>query len=310
MKRALGSLCFALLLVLFAPGFVLAAGPLTVFVSVPPQKHFVEKIGGERVSVLVMAGPGANPHAYEPKPSQMKALTGAAVYFAVGDPFELVWLDKFRAANPAMRVVETQAGIERMPMEEHHRHDADEPKAGRKGQGRKGGHEADHDHDGELLDPHVWLAPSLVRLQAERVRDGLIMADPDGRAYYEERARAFAGEIDALDAEIKGLLADRAGASFLVFHPAWGYFARDYGLVQVPIELAGKEPSPRELRQLTERAKAKGYPALFVQPQFSRRTAETIAKAVGARVIEADPLAEDWAANLRAVARKFKDASR
>lgn len=307
MKRTLGSLFFALLLILFAPGFILAAGPLTVFVSVPPQKSFVEKIGGERVSVQVMVGPGANPHAYEPKPSQMKALTGAAVYFAVGDPFELVWLDKFRAANPAMRVVETQAGIERMPMEEHH-HDGDAPRSGKKGRDHHDGHEADH--AGELLDPHIWLAPSLVRLQAERVRDGLIMADPDGRAYYEERARAFALELDALDAELKAALADRAGASFLVFHPAWGYFARDYGLIQVPIEMAGKEPSPRELKQLAEQAKAKGYPALFVQPQFSRRTAETIAKAVGAQVIEADPLAEDWAANLRAVALKFKEASR
>lgn len=306
MKRVLGSFFLALLLVLFAPGFLLAAGPLTVFVSVPPQKQFVERIGGERVTVLAMVGPGANPHSYEPKPSQMKALAGAALYFAVGDPFELVWLDRFRAASPAMRVVETQAGIERMPMEEHHHVEA-KPAGAKKTPGHQG-READHDHG--LLDPHVWLAPSLVRLQAERILAGLVMADPDGRAYYEERARAFAREVDALDAEIKGLLADRAGASFLVFHPAWGYFARDYGLIQVPIEMAGKEPSPRELKELTEQAKAKGYPALFAQPQFSRRTAETIARAVGARVIEADPLAEDWFANLRAVALKFKEAAR
>ena len=115
------------------------AKPLPVFVSIAPQRFFVQQIGRDLVEVHVMVAPGASPHNYEPKPSQMAALSTARIYFAIGVPFEAVWLEKIAAANPPIRVVHTDAGIRKIPMAEHH-HEGEEH-----GEGHGHGEEA-HDH--------------------------------------------------------------------------------------------------------------------------------------------------------------------
>lgn len=282
-------------MVLMTAAGTAAAQPLKVFVSIPPQAYFVHRIAGDRVDVSVMVRPGANPATYEPKPRQMADLADTRLYFAVGVPFESVWLDRIAAANPAMRVVHTDTGILKHPMPVH-RHD---------------GETASDKPEGGGLDPHVWTSPPLVKVLARNIKAALQEADPEHAADYECQHGRFVEDIDALDRELREIFSGAGhGARFMVFHPAWGYFADAYGLEQVPIEVEGKEPKPEALRYLIEEARQEGIKVIFVQPQFSIKSAQVIASAIGGQVVAADPLAEDWLANLREQARKFRDALR
>lgn len=272
-----------------------AAERLAVFVSIQPQKYFVETIGADRVQVTVMVPPGASPATYEPKPRQMVALSKARLYFAVGVPFEAAWLPKITAANPAMTVVHTEQGIVKLPLPEH----ADEPGTSETG---------DSGRHARVPDPHVWLDPSLVRIQADHILAALERSDPQHRQTYVRGHRDLCAQIDAVDRELAALFRDRAGMAFMVFHPSWGYFAHAYGLRQIAIEAGGKEPKPAHLQRLIAEARRLEVRVIFVQPQFSQRSAQAIARAIGAQVVTADPLALDWADNLRRHAANLRTA--
>lgn len=280
------------------------AEPLPVFVSILPQKTFVEKIGGPLVDASVMVLPGANPHNYEPRPGQMAALSRARVYFAIGIGFEDVWLKKFASANPSMRIVKTDEGIDKIPMAFHgHREET------RSGEAVRRKEEPPREHQG-MPDPHVWLSPPNVKTIAENISRALIGIDPANSATYQENCMKFLREIDVLHADLTAIFSDRKGSKFMVFHPAWGYFARAYGLEEIPVEIEGKEPKPGQLRRLIELAKRESIKVIFVQPQFSTKSAEAIAKAIGGELVVADDLHPDWANNLREQAEKFKSALR
>ena len=277
---------------LYVPQAALAR-PLMVFVSILPQKYFAEKIGGDLVDVSVMVEPGANPHTYEPKPKQMVALAQTNIYFAIGVPFETTWLEKIAATNPRMLVVHTDAGIKKIPMKAHHQES-----------------ELEQDHHGSK-DPHVWLSPPLVSVLAGNMLKAFIKVDPAHRSIYEENHNSFMKEIAVLDGEIRATFKGKGKhVEFMVFHPAWGYFAQAYGLEQIPIELEGKQPKAAELQSLIQYAKERGIKVIFAQPQFSRQAAQAIADSLGGQIVFADPLAADWERNLRQVASKFKAALR
>ena len=263
-----------------------AEAPIGVFVSILPQKYFVERVGRERVAVSVMVGPGRSPETYEPTPSQLSRLARASIYFTISVEFEKVWMERIAAANRAMRVVDMRRGIAARALETGER---------AAGQAR-------------LVDPHVWTSPPLAKVLAANARDALSQLDPAHREAYEANFAACAADLDRLDAEIRTLLEGARSRSFMVFHPAWGYFADTYGLAQIPIEAAGKEPGARALARAIEIGRREHVKVIFVQSQFSRRPAETVAQAIGARVIAVDPLAEDYTDNLRQVARQFAQA--
>jgi len=272
---------------------------LEVTVSIPPQRYFVQRIGGDKVAVSVMVGPGASPATYEPRPRQMAALARSRIYFAIGVPFEKTWLPRIRAANPEMKIVRTEAGIKKVPLATHH-HPDQEPEAP--------GHPADR-HG--ILDPHVWLSPPLVVLQARRILTALSQADPAQAHIFRANFRKFIADIVDLDTELLDLFTGRPGRGrFLVFHPAWGYFAQAYGLTQVPIEVEGKTPKAAQLKDFIAQAKEDEIKVIFVQPQFSAKEAEVIAQAIGGRVVPLDPLAEDWLANMHRVAAELKGVIR
>jgi zinc transport system substrate-binding protein len=279
---------------LICRGYAQAGKKLAVFVSIPPQKYFLHQIGKQRVDVQVMVQPGASPATYEPKPQQMAAISRAHIYFAIGVPFEKTWLEKIAAANPGMQVVHTDDGIQKIPMAANQIESERYRQKDRQGNGE--------------LDPHIWLSPTLVMIQARTILNALVEIDPDHRAVYEANTEAFLAKLAALDADLKNTFAGKQGFQFLVFHPSWGYFARSYGLQQVPVEIEGKDPKPAQLKALIEYAKKKHINIIFAQPQFSSRSAELVAKEIGGRVIFADPLASDWSGNLREVAQKFKAA--
>ncbi len=269
------------------------AQPASVSASILPQRYFLDKIAGPLADVSIMVEPGASPHAYEPRPKQMTALAQAKAYFAINDAFEHAWLDRIASVNKNMLLVRTDAGIHKLPMAERH---------------HEGEHAEEHDHG--RLDPHIWLDPSLVKVQAANIRDGLAKVDPANAATYRANCEAFQAELDRLDAEIRAILepVPPEKRRFMVFHPSWGYFARAYDLTQIPIEVAGKEPSARELAELIEHVRQENVPVVFVQPQFSAKSAEVLARALNARVVRLDPLAEDWDDNLRRAARVFREA--
>jgi zinc transport system substrate-binding protein len=274
------------------------AGALTVTVSIAPQQYFVERIAGEDVEVNVMVEPGASPATYEPKPEQLAALSQSAAYFSIGVPFENVWLERIAEANPEMRIVDTAAGIERVPIEAHtHEHEAEDD------------HDDHDDHDEAegAPDPHIWLSPSLVKIQARTIADAFITMDLDRKATYEANLDAFLDDIEALEVTIEETLSGVQSRKFLVFHPSWGYFARDFGLDQIAIEVDGQEPSARELAELIALAQEENIRVVFAQPEFSAEDATTIAEEIGGEVIMVSPLAVDWLDNMQTVADTFAD---
>jgi len=282
-------------------GTAFSADKLPVFVTIAPQKYFVHQIGKNLVDVQVMVEPGADPHTYEPKPQQMVAISKAKLYFAVGIEFEKAKLSKITATNPSIKVIHTDHGIKKLAMAAHQHHDDHE----------KGEHHEEaepdtdhHEHAG--LDPHIWLSPPLAKIQARTILAALQDADPQHRSVYEANFKTFTAQIDQLDADLKHTFAGKTDLQFIVFHPAWGYFAHAYGLKQVPIEIEGKDPKPAQLKALIHHARENSIKVVFVQPQFSTQSAEVVAKAIGGQVAFADPLAEDWMANLREVADKFQ----
>lgn len=279
------------------------AEPIQVFVSVLPQKYFVEKIGSHLVNVSVMVLPGANPHSYEPKPDQMRAISKAMVYFTIGVPFETVWLGRIASSNKKMLIVHTDTGIQKIPMKAHHQH---EPVARGTGDPPKPP-ETGRSH---APDPHVWTSPPEVKVIAANIRKALEEIDPVNAAFYRTNYEEFLKEINSIDSELKEIFQGKSGLGFMVYHPAWGYLARTYGLEEIPIELEGKEPKPAQLKGLIQEARRRNVRVIFVQPQFSKKSAETIAKAIDGEVVSADPLHPDWAANLREQAGRFRKALR
>ena len=272
---------------------------LRVFSSVVPIQTFVEKIGGKHVDARAMVRPGFNPHTYDPTPQQISALAGAALYVRTGVPFEKAWMERIRSANPGMQVIDARAGIALRELEAH-AHDEPENNA-------EHHEESGHDQDDEQ-DPHVWASPPLVTQMVGRIRDKLAELDPAQAADFARNHDIFVAELEALDRELHALLDPLPNRRFMVFHPAWGYFADAYGLTQVPIEHEGKEPGARALAALIDQAKQEKIKVVFVQPQFDKSNARQVAQAIGGIVVAVDPLATDYVDNLRRVGHEFARA--
>ena len=248
-----------------------------VIVSVLPQRFFVERIAGERVDVEVLLPPGASPALYEPTLAQLEAISRASLWVAVGHPhfpFEATWLARIAERNPDLRLLKVGAS------------------------------DAAHGDD-----PHVWTSPRYGRVLARAIGASLAELLPEHRAELTSRAYALLDEIDALDRDLRAELAPARGSRFFVFHAAWGRLAEEYGLEQVSIEHGSREPGVYELAELIARARAERARVIFVQPQFDPQAALVLADEIGARVEVLDPLAYDWSANLRQVARQLAAAA-
>lgn len=295
-------------------------GKLKVSVSILPQKYFVERIGGDRVDVNVLVGPGQSPHTYEPTPRQLADLSGARLLFRIGLPFEDILMPKIESAFKSLKVVDTRKGIKLRVMEEHeaaheaeeeHGHASDKEKhSGEDTHAGEGRHdpEDEHGHEAGSPDPHFWLDPVQVKTQAQTISDSLSEIDPAGASTYRANLKSLQEDLDRLNAEISSALAPIKGRQIFVFHPAYGYFTDRYGLKQVAVEMGGKEPSAQQLARLVEKAKRDGVRVIFVQPQFTGKYASTLAKEIGGAVVSLDPLAPDYIKNLEDMATKVKSA--
>ncbi len=261
--------------------------PLSVCVSIPPQAFLVEQIGGDRVAIEVLVGPGQSPATYDLTPAQMVALDDADVYFRIGVPFEDTLMERIAASMPDLNVVDLRDGVELQPIGEHA--------------------EEDDGHGHGRMDPHTWLDPRLVAIQAETVRAELARLDPGSAHGFGANATALLSDLAHLDLQIEELLRPAEGRKMFVFHPSFGYFCRAYGLEQVAIEVSGREPGPRELQAIVEAARADNVTAIFVQREFADASARALAADIGARIVTLDPLSGDYVANLREMAQTVRD---
>jgi zinc transport system substrate-binding protein len=242
-----------------------AEPPVRVSVSILPQAYFVERVAGSRAAVQVMIPKGASPETYAPTPQQMVALSDSRIYIKVGSPgfpFEGKILG-FRESMPSTVVSMSDGMIYR----------------------------------GE--DPHIWTSPAAVRLAAQNIARALSAKDPAGGAAYQRNLKAFLIDIDVLDREIRQSLAGKQGYAFLVYHPAWGYFSAEYGLIQLAVEEEGKPVSAAHVRQTIDLARAKGIRTILVQRGFDTKAALAIAREIGGEVLETDPLERDWLSGMR-----------
>ena len=287
-----------------APG-----GKLRVAVSIPPQAWLVEQIGGPRVEVFTMVSPGDSHETYQPTDAQIAQIRACAAWFRIGIPFESSRALRAMVSKGRLRVVDTREGIPLREMSGLERGGEELPEDHGQGDDKHDDGHGDHEHHDHGhhhhggKDPHLWLAPALLKIQARTIAKTLAELDPPHEAEYQANLASLERKLDAADEEIRRTLEPWKGRMFLVFHPAWGYFADAYGLKQVAIEIEGKEPSDKEATALQQLARREGIKVVFVQPQIASRGAEAIARAIGARLETLDPLASDVIDNLLRAAR-------
>ncbi len=265
---------------------------INVVVSVPPQAYFVERIGGSKVDVDVMIPKSFNPATYEPTSKQMMKLSDAQVYVKVGVPgfaFEEKHFSTLLEMNKKMVVVDMSQGII-FRKDSHH-------------------HVNDHKHDETInYDPHIWVSPVTVRKSVINICKAFVELDKENKEFYKKNLKSFLTEIDKLDRKLRNLLSKLDKRSFMVYHPAWSYFARDYNLNQIAIEVHGKKPSAKSIKVTIEKAKKERISVIFVQKGFPTEQAKVIAREISAEVIQIDPLEKNWLKNMYEIAKVFRKA--
>ncbi|PAF48153.1 hypothetical protein BKH46_02270 [Helicobacter sp. 12S02634-8] len=268
--------------VVVCAGLVHGAGKLNIIVSVPPQVYFVKKIAGDGVNVIAMVPDGRSPETYEPRPSQMGDFKDASIYFGVGMEFEKVWLERFMSINPQIDFVDLSDGLELLAYDHSHH---------------------DHSHHGRY-DPHIWLSVKLSSIQARKIYDTLKRLDPSKEAFYKKNLEQFLEEIKQLDIAIKAIFAaPNVHKVFVVYHPAFGYLAREYGLEEIALENEGKSPKTKEMVALRNLIAQKHIQVIYIQPQFSKKRIASLVDDLGLKVEVLDPLKEDWRENILHICR-------
>lgn len=266
MKAYMMFICFAL---------HIYAAPLKVLVSVPPQKEIIESIGGEFVEVRVLVPPSKSPEIYEPSVAQMKHIADSVIFFGVGMPFESVWFKRFKQSSPALLYYN---------LAEHtHEHSAHS-----------------HDKHNHAHNPHIWLSPKGMQEQVTLIANALSEQDSAHADIFKARALRLNQQLQNIVERTTRLFSlPQAQKTFLVYHPAFEGFARDFNVQELSLEIDGKEAKGRALSALLDEVKAKQIKVVFIQPQFAKARVEGFAKEAGLAIIELNPLREDWLLSLQ-----------
>jgi len=262
----------------------------TITVSIEPQRYFVEQIVGDKFRVNTIVPAGTSPETYDPTPSQMIELGKSTLYFKVGYlGFENAWGKNLEENNVDVDVINCSNNINLIEGENHSIEI-----------GENDEHEG-HNHQG--VDPHIWSSPKSALIMAENMLNALIVADEENQKQYRENFKKLETKIKDIDQKIRELLENAPVKSFIIYHPALGYLARDYNLTQYSIEFEGKNPSPQQLKVMIDFAREQGIRTIFVQKGFDIKNAESLAKEVGASIHSIDPLSYDWSDELIKVAQ-------
>ena len=256
-----------------------------ITVTLEPLRYFTEAIAGDCFEVVSMVPKGSSPESYDPTPQQLVNLSKSQAYLRIGYiGFEQAWMKKLEANYPTMKVYDTSKGVELIREEGHHH--------------------GDHYHEGGV-EPHIWNSTRNASVIADNIYAALCEMDADHQPEYKQRLDSLKQVIARTDADVRTLLAN-ADSTFLIYHPALSYFARDYGLHQISIEEGGKEPSPATLKTLIETCRREGAQVIFVQQEFDQRNAQLIADELGIEIVPINPLNHDWAEEMLRVANALK----
>lgn len=255
-------------------------GTRTISVTIEPQRYFAEKIAGDLFQINCVTPAGQSPETYDPTPQQMVQISQSQAYFRIGEiGFEQAWMKNLQSQNPDMVVFDLSEGMELIKNEE---------------EAHEEGEAHHHHHHHGSVDPHIWTSISGARVIAQNTCQAFIKLDPENQEVYRAGYQRLIEEIDSTEVEMKQLLQPLAGTAFIIYHPALTYFAREFGLKQLCIELDGKEPSPAQLKQLLETATQSGAKVVFVQQEFDQKNAELIAQETGCRLVTINPLSYNW----------------
>lgn len=256
-----------------------------VFASILPLQYFTDQITGDLYTSEVMVPPGVGPETYNPTPRQMSEMSKARAFFANGFlGFEEAYGDKFQSVNPNLLFINTSANVELIHADGHDH--------------------GDHQHE-KGVDPHTWSSPEGARIIAKNIFDGMVKIDPANKETFQANLDRLLAKIDSVDHAVEQILTNIPSRTFMVFHPALGYFARQYNLIQLSIEYEGKTPSPRHIQNIVLEAKAQKIANILIQKEFDIENAEIIANETGSKVIEIDPLAYDWPSEMISLAHKM-----
>lgn len=254
-------------------------------VTLEPLRYFTEAIAGDNYEIVSMVPKGSSPESYDPTPQQLVNLSKSQAYFRIGYiGFEQTWMKKLEANCPDMKVYDTSKGIDLI---------------------RDKGHwHGDHFHEGGV-EPHVWNSTQNALIIADNIYQALCELDSTHQEDYQKRLDVLKQTIRQTDANVRTLL-ENADSTFLIYHPALSYFARDYGLKQVSIEEGGKEPSPAQLKALIETCQNENVHTIFVQQEFDQRNAQLIAHELGVNIVSINPLSYDWVKEMIRIAEALK----
>ena len=254
-------------------------------VTLEPLRYFTEAIAGDNYEVVSMVPKGSSPESYDPTPQQLVNLSKSQAYFRIGYiGFEQAWMKKLEANCPNMKVYDTSKGIDLIRDKGHwHR---------------------DHFHEGGV-EPHVWNSTQNALIIADNIYQALCELDSTHQEDYQKGLDVLKQTIRQTDANVRTLL-ENADSTFLIYHPALSYFARDYGLKQVSIEEGGKEPSPAQLKALIETCRNENVHTIFVQQEFDQRNAQLIANELGVNIVSINPLSYDWVKEMIRIAEALK----
>jgi len=269
-------------------------GNVNVVATTVPLGHFAEMVGGDRVTVAVLVPPGTNLHTFEPSPSKLVEVEDADLYVKNGAGLE-IWMERIIQANEDMLVVDSSSGVDLMETTDSDDH------------GHGAHHLGAHDAHENILtaDPHIWLSPKNGMIIVENICEGLMVVDSDNADIYQKNRDDYLDKLAELDRELNSTFSQTEKKEFIVLHPSWSYFARDYDLVQVPILESEKEPGPRYLAEIVEIAREKKITTIFVDPNFNPKSAEIIAREIDGKVVPLDPLAENYIENMRHAGREI-----
>lgn len=256
---------------------------LKISVSILPQSFIVKSIGKEKVSVNVMVPPASSPETYEPGPRRMAELRDSDIYFSIGMPFEKTSIDKVKSDYKNVKFVDMQKDVVLRNMGKHSGHN----------------HGNEETFEGEIKDPHIWLDPLILIVMAQNTVNELIRFDPENRDFYINNHIELKKNLQLLNDEMVDLFKDSPRKSFVIYHPAWGYFADRYGIKQIPVEIEGKEPSASEMAELTDFIKKNKVKTIFIQVQSPDSVIKSIASETGAQIKFLDPLKENIIENIR-----------
>jgi len=289
MRKYIFTLLFSFLLLACHSNREKEANVLTV--TIEPQRYFLEQIVGDKFQVNTLVPPGSSPETYEPSPSAMIKLGNSRAYFKVGFlGYENVWTGKLAENNPDLKIVDCSVGIE--PVYGGHGHHDHSHEAADKG----------NNHT-DAPDPHVWSSAKNAVLFSQNMLNAVVELDVENADLYRANFEKLTQKIAETDSALTRLLKDIPTRSFIVYHPALAYLARDYNLTQHSIEFEGKNPSPAQMKELVDLAKAENIKIVFVQQEFDIKNSEVIAREIGATSHTITPLAYEWDEELIRIAQ-------